>query len=58
MADARSSWQQLQTTAGLAQTTTMPDLNVDNLPQVDAEVTTRLQNADRRYRSEVVAAQQ
>ena len=34
----------------------MPDVNVDNLPKVDAEVTTRLQNADRRYQSEVVAA--
>ena len=58
MADARSSCQQLQTIAGLARTTTMPDLNVDHLPKVDAEVTTRLQNADRRYRSEVVAAAQ
>ena len=58
MADARSSCQQLQTIAGLARTTTMPDLNVDNLQKVDAEKTTRLQNADRRYRSEVVAAAQ
>ena len=57
-AEARSSCQQLQTIAGLAQTTTMPDLNVDNLPKVDAEVTIRLQNGDRQYRSEVVAAAQ
>ena len=58
MADAKSSCQQLQTIAGMPRTTTMPDLNVDNLPKVDAEVTTGLQNADRRYRSEVVPATQ
>ena len=58
MADARSSCQQLQTIAGLARTTTMPDLNVDNLPKVNAEVTACLQNTDRRYWSEVVAAPQ
>ena len=34
----------------------MPDQNVDNVPKVDAEVRPRLQNADRWYRSEVVAA--
>ena len=56
MADAKSSCQQLQTIAGLARTTTMPDLSVDSLPKVEAEVSTRLQNADRRYRSDVVAA--
>ena len=55
MADAKSSWQQLQTIAGLARTTTMPDLSVDSLPKVEAEVSTRLQNADRR---DVVAAAQ
>ena len=58
MVDPRLSCQQLQTIAGLARTTTTPDLNVDNLPKMDAEVTTRLQNANRRYRSEVVAAAQ
>ena len=58
MADAKSSCQQLQTIAGLARTTTMPDLSVDSLPKVEAEVSTRLQNADRRYRSDVVAAAQ
>ena len=45
----------LKNIAGLARTTTTPDLNVDSLPKVDVEVTTRLQNANRRYRSEVVA---
>ena len=30
----------------------------DSLPKVEAEVSTRLQNADRRYRSDVVAAAQ
>ena len=34
MADAKSSCQQLQTIAGLARTTTMPDLGVDSLPKV------------------------
>ena len=58
MADAKSSCQQLQTIAGLARTTTMPDLSVDSLPKVETEVASRLQNADRRYRSEVVAAAQ
>ena len=58
MADAKSSCQQLQTIAGLARTTTMPDLSVDSLPKVEAEVSTRLQNADRWYRSDVVAAAQ
>ena len=58
MADANSWCQQLQTIAGLARTTTMPDLSVDSLQKVEAEVSTRLQNADRRYRSDVVAAAQ
>ena len=31
---------------------------MNNSPKVDAEVTARLQNADRRYPSEVVAATQ
>ena len=58
MADVRSSCQQLQTIPGL-RTTTIPDRNVDNLTKVEAEVTTRLQNADPRYRSgEMAAAQQ
>ena len=55
MADAKSSCQQLQTFAGLARTTAMPDPSVDSLPKVEAEVSTRLHNADRRYRSDVVA---
>ena len=50
MADAKSSCQQLQTIAGLARTTTMPDLSVDSLPKPEAEVSTRLQNANRRGR--------
>ena len=58
MTGARSSCQQLQTIAGLARTTTMPDLNLDNLPKADTEVTNRLQDADHRYRFEVVAAAQ
>ena len=58
MADAKSSCKQVQTIAGLARTTMMPDLSVDSLPKVKTEVATRLQNADRRYRSEVVAAAQ
>ena len=58
MADAKSSCQQLQTSAGLARTTTMPNLSVDSLPKVEAEVASRLQNADCRYRSDVVAAPQ
>ena len=56
MANAKSSCQQLHTIAGLARTTTMPDLSVDSLPKAEAEVSTRLPNADRRYRSDVVAA--
>ena len=56
MTDAKSSCQRLQTIAGLARTTTMPDLSVDSLPKVEAGVSTRLQNADCRYRSDVVAA--
>ena len=31
---------------------------MDSLPKVEVEVSTRLQNADRRYRSDVVAAAQ
>ena len=46
MADAKSSCQQLQAIAGLARTTTMPDLSVHSLPKVEAEVSTGLQNAD------------
>ena len=49
---------QLQTVAGLARTTTMPDLSVDSLLKVETEVASRLHNANRRYRSEVVAAAQ
>ena len=58
MADAKSSCQQLQTIAVLAGRTTMPDLSLDGLPKVEAEVSTRPQNADRRYRSDVLAAAQ
>ena len=56
MADAKSLCQQLQTIGGLARTTTMPDLSVDSLPKAEAEVSTCLQHADLRYRSDVVAA--
>ena len=56
MADATSSYQQLHTIAGLVRTTTMPDLNVDNPSNVDAKITTRLQNADRQYPLEVVTS--
>ena len=58
IADAKSSRQQLQTIEGLARTTTMPDLSVDSLLKVVTEVASRLQNAYRRYRSDVVAAAQ
>ena len=58
MANAKSSCQQLQTIAGLARTTTMPDLRVGRLPKRETEVASRLQNADRWYRSEVVAVAQ
>ena len=58
MADAKSSCQQLKTIAGLARTTTMPDMSVDRLPKVETEVAIRLHNADSRYRSEVVGAAQ
>ena len=36
----------------------MPHLSVDSLPKVEVEVASRLQNANRRYRSDVVAAAQ
>ena len=58
IADAKWSCQQLQTIAGLARTTTLPDPSVDSLPKIEAEMSTRLQNADRRYQSDVVAAAQ
>ena len=58
MADAKSSCQQLRTIAGLARTTKMPDLSVDSLPKIAAEVASRLWNADCRHRWDVVAAAQ
>ena len=58
MADAKSSCQQLETIAGLARTTTMPDMKVEDVPKVDVDVMTRLQQADRRYQPDVAAAAQ
>ena len=58
MADAKPLYRQLGSIDGLARTTMMPDLKVEDHPKVDADVMNRLPQANHWYLLDLVAVAQ